>query len=140
MQASMHTISSVKHGSYKGSSFAFRRCVHFSPHITTRGCAIPPAVECCGEQVAYESGFYADAVAITVSGGHPEFMARQLEYVLRVVSDWGQHCGLRVNPAKTELILFGRKHKVTPSPLRSWMGSHLHSPIGRSFAVILIAD
>ncbi|GBP00066.1 Retrovirus-related Pol polyprotein from type-1 retrotransposable element R1 [Eumeta japonica] len=57
---------------------------------------------------------YADDVAIAVSGGHPESMARQLEYALRIVSDWGQHCGLRVNPAKTELVLFGRKYKVPP--------------------------
>ncbi|GBP07359.1 Probable RNA-directed DNA polymerase from transposon BS [Eumeta japonica] len=68
---------------------------------------------------------YAEDIAIVVSGVHPKSIARQLEYALRIVSDWGQHCDLRVNPAKTELIIFVMKCKVPPLAPPKWNGTLL---------------
>ena len=35
-----------------------------------------------------------------------------MENALTILSKWAENCGLGVNPAKTELVLFTRKHRI----------------------------
>ena len=36
-----------------------------------------------------------------------------MENALTILSKWTENCGLGVNPAKTELVLFTRKHRIS---------------------------
>ncbi|GBP05193.1 hypothetical protein EVAR_91316_1 [Eumeta japonica] len=75
---------------------------------------------------------YADDVAIAVSGGYPESMARQLEYGL-IVSDWGQHCGLRLSPAKRSYTFGKYKVHLRPSEIGWSLALANRASFGRHF-------
>ena len=63
---------------------------------------------------------YADDVAIAVSGKFLNTIKEVMQKALSVISKWASSCGLGINPAKTELVLFTKKYKipeVTPPSL-----------------------
>ena len=45
------------------------------------------------------------------TGTFPSVMSEIMERTLAKLSRWAQECGLRLNPKKTELMLFTRKYK-----------------------------
>lgn len=68
------------------------------------------------------SGFtvqgYADDVAISVKGDNIYAMSSRMQKALNIVQEWCLTHGLKVNPSKTELVLFTRKRNtnlVTPT-------------------------
>jgi len=55
---------------------------------------------------------YADDVAIAVSGKHLSTIKEVMQNALSIIAKWASSCGLGINPAKTELVLFTRKYKT----------------------------
>lgn len=55
---------------------------------------------------------YADDIAIMVSGKFPGTLSDVIQGALNELEHWCNKCGLGINPAKTELVLFTRKHKI----------------------------
>lgn len=64
------------------------------------------------EEEGYKVIAYADDIAIAVSGKHPETLRDLMETALARLVKWTVSCGLSANPAKTELILFTKRHKI----------------------------
>ena len=56
---------------------------------------------------------YADEVAIGVFGKYPSTLRDLMQNALGLLAKWTNSCGLSVNPFKTELVLFSRKHKIS---------------------------
>lgn len=54
---------------------------------------------------------FADDVCIAVSGNHPAAMAGKMQRALDLVGEWCTSKSLRVNPNKTEMVLFTRKRR-----------------------------
>lgn len=55
---------------------------------------------------------YADDLALIASGKFPEILAQLIQSALNELVKWSKGSGLGVNPAKSELILFTRRHKI----------------------------
>ena len=55
---------------------------------------------------------YADDIALLVSGKFPSTLSEILESALGELGRWAERGGLRINPSKTELVLFTRRRKV----------------------------
>jgi len=68
------------------------------------------------KQGVYAQG-YADDGCILVCGKVLTTMSEIMQRILRGVEDWCRKRDLRVNPSKTEIILFTRKYK--PEALRA---------------------
>ena len=58
---------------------------------------------------------YADDVAIIMSGLFAQVACENMNRALKMLKDWAVSCGLNINPLKTELVLFTKKH--TPANL-----------------------
>ena len=54
---------------------------------------------------------YAGDVVILITGPFPSVMNEIMERTLAKLNRWTQEYGLRLNPKKTELMLFTRKYK-----------------------------
>ena len=57
---------------------------------------------------------YADDVAIVLQGVYPQTLCDLIENVLNILSKWAEKCGLDVNPAKIELVVFTRNQDAGP--------------------------
>ncbi|XP_053968462.1 uncharacterized protein LOC128869891 [Anastrepha ludens] len=55
---------------------------------------------------------YADDVAILIRGKFPDTLCSLMHRTLKYVDTWAKTCGLSLNAAKTELVLFTRKYKI----------------------------
>lgn len=67
---------------------------------------------------------FADDVCIAVSGNHPNYMTSKMQKALDFVETWCTSQSLRVNPNKTEMVLFTRKRRFELRPI-SIFGSEL---------------
>ena len=55
---------------------------------------------------------YADDIVVIVTGKYPDILSDLLTNSLKILADWCDYSGLGVNPSKTELVMFTRKHKI----------------------------
>jgi hypothetical protein len=62
------------------------------------------------EQQGFETIGFADDLVIMVRGKHNKTISRRLQTSLNITWDWCVKEGLSVNPTKTVVILFTRKH------------------------------
>jgi hypothetical protein len=64
---------------------------------------------------------YADDMAIVARGNFLSTLKELIEKALKIVQNWCQVKGLKVNPLKTETMIFTKKYKPEPiEPLRLW--------------------
>ena len=78
-----------------------------------------------GEEGVIVQG-YADDIVIAVRGTSPTYMARRMQKALTLVQKWCQNQNLKVNPCKTEMVLFARKRNLKfKAP--SIFGAELHT-------------
>ena len=62
---------------------------------------------------------FADDCAVLFSGTHTKGMISSMQRtILNSVERWGRMCGLRFNPAKTVVIMFGRRQDRTFNKIR----------------------
>ncbi|XP_048507937.1 uncharacterized protein LOC125500199 [Athalia rosae] len=61
---------------------------------------------------------YADDIAPVVTGDHPQRMTNRMQKALDLVQDWRTSQSLRINPGKTEMVLFTRKRRFDLGPIR----------------------
>ncbi|XP_048511339.1 uncharacterized protein LOC125500980 [Athalia rosae] len=61
---------------------------------------------------------YADDIALVVTGDHPQRMTNRMQKALDLVEDWCTSQSLRINPGKTEMVLFTRKRRFDLGPIR----------------------
>ena len=54
---------------------------------------------------------YADDVALLVRGKNPTTMTKNMQNALGLVQKWCTSQSLKVNPSKTEMVLFTRKRR-----------------------------
>lgn len=55
---------------------------------------------------------YADDIAILISGNCEPIMCDLMQTAIKIVEDWCKENSLKVNPTKSELVLFTRKRKI----------------------------
>uniref|UniRef100_A0A6M2DZH5 Putative loa-3 dper n=1 Tax=Xenopsylla cheopis TaxID=163159 RepID=A0A6M2DZH5_XENCH len=68
---------------------------------------------------------YADDVALLVRGNKPEDMHRKMQRALNLIEEWCCDKSLKVNPNKTEMVLFTKKRKLSikaPSIFNTMLG------------------
>ena len=65
----------------------------------------------------YPTVAYADDVAILISGQFPSVMRELMQTALDQIVNWAGENGLRINPSKTELVLFTGRRVVPQFPL-----------------------
>jgi len=62
---------------------------------------------------------YADDVALVTTGKYASVVRDRMQVALQILVEWTLSCGLGVNPSKTEVVLFTRKHRIPDiRPLR----------------------
>jgi len=55
---------------------------------------------------------YADDIVVTSAGKFPHTTRDLVQYSINKISRWSTRSGLAVNPKKTEVIIFTKKHKI----------------------------
>jgi len=55
---------------------------------------------------------YADDVAIIFNGKYPQTICVVMTAKLTILSEWTTENGLRVNPSKTELVIFTNRYQI----------------------------
>ena len=69
------------------------------------------------EKAIFTVGF-SDDVTLTISGIDPPMMRQQMQGALNRVNEWCMKNDLKINPRKTESIMFTRKRKWSMKPLK----------------------
>ena len=57
---------------------------------------------------------YADDIAITISARYIDTIRDLIQHTLHTAVNWATNVGLGVNPDKTDVVIFSRKH-TTPN-------------------------
>ena len=61
---------------------------------------------------------YADDCSALIGGDHPDNMIESMQTMLEQLVTWGQSCGLRFNPQKTEAVMFTRATRTFSREVR----------------------
>ena len=85
----------------------------------------------------HDKAFADDFTVVTVSS-ELNAAVNFMQYMIREVTSWCLETGLKVNPDKTELVMFKRRHKLPPFTPPSLAGKRLEAKNSAKYLGVIL--